>query len=283
MFASAPAFGVGVGRYFARSADFMTPELRDLYGNENAHNYFAQQFAELGLVGGLLFVWLVAAVLSRGWRAVLRSPDDVALHALFAGTAAYVLTCATGHPLLVPEAALPFWAAFGAVASAPSVTAAVTKPWRALAVAATVLLAVGVGRSAIVYARPAEQPQEQGFHQFETTSDGAEFRWMTRHAVTYIPEGPGFLHLRLRAPGWPAPGPVVVETSIGGQVVDRHVVPQDESTTWDVPARDTGRSGFRRVDFRVNHEWSEEIRLGQRTARRPVSVIVERMYWKPLQ
>ena len=118
MFASAPVFGVGVGRYFSRSAEFMTPELRELYGNENAHNYFAQQFAELGLVGGLLFVWLVAAVLSRGWRAVLHSPDEIALHALFAGTAAYMLTCATGHPLLVPEAALPFWAAFGAVASA---------------------------------------------------------------------------------------------------------------------------------------------------------------------
>ena len=113
MFASAPAFGVGVGRYFEQSADFMTPELRDLYGNENAHNYFAQQFAELGLVGGLLFVWLVAIVLTHAWRAALRSPDDISLHALFAGTAAYMLTCATGHPLLVPEAALPFWAAFG--------------------------------------------------------------------------------------------------------------------------------------------------------------------------
>ena len=79
MFASAPAFGVGVGRYFEQSADFMTPELRDLYGNENAHNYFAQQFAELGLVGGLLFVWLVAIVLTHAWRAALRSPGDVSL------------------------------------------------------------------------------------------------------------------------------------------------------------------------------------------------------------
>jgi hypothetical protein len=160
---------------------------------------------------------------------------------------------------------------------------AITKPGRTLAVAAAVILAAGVGRAAIVYARPAEQPPEQGFHQFETTPDGTEFRWMTRHAVTYIPDGPGFLHLRLRAPGWAAPGPVVIETSIGGQVVDRREVPSDESTTWDVPARDTGRAGFRRVDFRVNHEWSEEVRLGRRTARRPVSVIVERIDWMPLR
>jgi O-antigen ligase len=285
MFASAPVFGVGVGRYFGRSAEFMTPELRELYGNENAHNYFAQQFAELGLVGGLLFVWLVAAVLSQGWRAVLQSPDDIALRALFAGAAAYVLTCATGHPLLVPEAALPFWAASGA-ASATAGAAAIAKPWRALAIAAALVLATGIGRAAIDYARPQVQPPEQGFHQFETTPDGTEFRWMTRHAVTYIPDGPGFLHLRLRAPGWPAPHPVVIETSIGGQVVDRHEVRPDQSTTWDVPARDTrnaGRSGFRRVDFRVNQEWFEEVRLGRRTARRPVSVIVERIDWMPLR
>ena len=283
MFASAPAFGVGVGRYFERSADFMTPQLRDLYGNENAHNYFAQQFAELGLVGGLLFVWLVAIVLTHAWRAALRSPGDVSLHALFAGTAAYMLTCATGHPLLVPEAAVPYWAAFGVVAAASSATPAIIMPWRTLAIAAGVILAVGVGRAATVYARPGDQPPEHGFHQFETTRDGNEFRWMTRHAVMYIPEEAGFLHLRLRAPGWAAGEPVVLETSIGGQVVDRHELLADESTTWDIPAHGAARAGFRRVDFRASREWFEEIQLGQRTARRPVSLMVERLDWRPLR
>ena len=283
MFASAPVFGVGVGRYWGRSAEFMTPELRDLYSNENAHNYFAQQFAELGLVGGALFVWLVAIVLWRGWRAVLQSSDDIALQALFAGTAAYVLTCATGHPLLVPEAALPFWAAFGAVAAASSSGAAMSKPLRILGIAAGVLLAVGIGRAAVAYARATDMPPEQGFHQFETTRDGTQFRWMTRHAVMYIQDGPGFLQLRVRAPGWPTPHPLVLETSIGGQLVDTHEVPPDESTTWDIPARDTGRAGFRRVDFRVNQEWFEDVRLGQRPARRPVSVMVERIEWMPLR
>jgi O-antigen ligase len=283
MFASAPVLGVGVGRYWDRSAEFMTPELRDRYGNENAHNYFAQQFAELGLVGGVLFVWFVASVLWQGGRAVLGSPGDTALQALLAGTAAYVLTCATGHPLLVPEAALPFWAAFGAVAAASSSHAiALSTPLRILGVAAGVLLAAGVGRAGLAYTRAADMPPEQGFHQFETTRDGSQFRWMTRHAVMYIPDGPGFLQVRVRAPGWPTPHPVVLETSIGGQVVDTHEVPADESTTWDIPVRDTGRAGFRRVDFRVNQEWFEEVRLGQRPARRPVSVIVERIEWMPL-
>jgi O-antigen ligase len=283
MFASAPVLGVGVGRYFGRSAEFMTPQLRTLYGNENAHNYFAQQFAELGLVGGLVFVWLIASVLTYGWRAARRSPVDGGLQPLCAATAAYVVTCVTGHPLLVPEAALPFWVAFGAVAAtAASSTGAATR-WRGLAVAAGLVLAAGIGRSAVVYARAADQPPEQGFHGYERTRDGGEFRWMTRHAVTYIPDEAGFIHLRLRAPGWAAPGAVIVETSIGGQVVDRHEVRADESTTWDIPARPAGTGGFRRVDLRASREWFEEVRLGQRNARRPVSLMVERLDWRPLR
>ena len=68
MLASAPVFGVGVGGYFVRSSEFMPPEIKALYGAENAHNYFAQQFAELGIVGGVLFVWLSVAALAAGWQ-----------------------------------------------------------------------------------------------------------------------------------------------------------------------------------------------------------------------
>ena len=66
MFASAPIFGVGVGRYFERSSEFMPDEIRALYGAENAHNYFAQAFAELGIAGGALFLWLIACRHHRG-------------------------------------------------------------------------------------------------------------------------------------------------------------------------------------------------------------------------
>ena len=283
MFASAPIFGVGIGRYFGRSPEFMTPELRDLYGNENAHNYVAQQFAELGVVGGVLFIWLVVATLWRGWRTALRAPDEVGLQTLFAGTAAYVVTCATGHPLLVPEASLPFWAAFGAVAGRTSDGAVLSMPRKALGIAAAVVMAAGIGRAALVYSRAVDIPPEQGFHQFETTRDGVQFRWMTRHAVTYIPEQAGFLRLRLRAPAWPAPRPVVLETSIAGRVVDRHEIPPDDSTILELPAPDAIGSGFRRVDFWINQEWFEEVPLGQRRARRPISLMVEDMEWMPLR
>ena len=91
----------------------MPPLLKSIYPyGENAHNFVVQEFAELGLVGGLAFVGLIAIGLRRGWQ-VARACDDLAAIGLFAGCAAYLVTCLTGHPLLVPEAAVPFWAAFG--------------------------------------------------------------------------------------------------------------------------------------------------------------------------
>lgn len=108
MIASAPVFGIGVGKYYSLSGAFMSPELRSIYAFENAHNNFFQIAAELGLVGGILFVWVIASALSSSARS-LQSP---ALGAL-SGTLAYLLTCLTGHPLLVHETAYPFWIVLG--------------------------------------------------------------------------------------------------------------------------------------------------------------------------
>ena len=283
MFASSPMFGVGIGRYFERSAGFMTAELREIYANENAHNYVAQQFAELGLAGGLLFVWLIAAVVSGGWRWLRRSGGDAALTGIFAGTAGYLLTCLTSHPLLVPEAALPFWAAFGAVGGATSHDAGASKIHRAIGIAACLVLLAGVGRAVVAYGRVAEAPPEQGFHELDSAPDGTRFRWITRHAVTYIPADPGFLRLRLRAPDRPTTRPLVVETSIAGRVVDRRAVPAGQWVSYDIPARQAVSMPFRRVDFRVNQVWTEDVRLGRRAAQRPISVMAEEIIWLPLR
>lgn len=132
----------------------MPDALREMYGNENAHNYFAQQFAELGLVGGLLFVWLVGSLLAHGWRRIRSSAaGQGALLGLFAGATAYLLTSMAGHPLLVPEVALPFWAAFGAVGGASieiEGTAVRTGVFRAsVAMLVVAVLSIGVGRAAV--------------------------------------------------------------------------------------------------------------------------------------
>ena len=283
MLASAPVFGVGVGHYFDRSAEFMPEELRAIYGNENAHNYFAQQFAELGVVGGLLFIWLIIPPMVRAWRHIRAAPaDDGALIGLVAGATAYLITCVTGHPLLVPEAALPFWIGFGALtASTTPDTSAAT--WRRAGAAVVgVFIAASVGQGVVAYSRMTVTPPDRGFHGFETGDDGMRFRWMTRHAVTYLPATPGFVSLEIRTSDERTLRPVVVEIVIDGRVVERRDISADRWTRIDLGIRDAVRTPFRRMDLRANQEWTEEVRLGRRTARRPISAMVGEIVWTPL-
>ena len=283
MFAAAPVFGVGVGKYFDRSAEFMSADLRAIYGNENAHNYFVQQFAELGLVGGALFLWLACSLIAAGWRAA-RTTADPAMIGSFAAVSAYLVTCLTGHPLLVPEAALPLWIAAGSLAGPTEHgERRWTAAYRAAVVAACVLLAVGISRSALAYSGATSAPQEHGFHLPESGPDGTTFRWMTRHAVTYVPAEMGFVRLRLSAPDYfSITRPLVVETAIGGRVVDRRELPAGQWVSFDLPSRRPGATPFQRVDLRTNQWWVQEIKLGNRLAGRPVSVRVADIQWIPL-
>ena len=283
MLASAPVFGVGIGRYFDRSAEFMPADLRAIYGNENAHNYFAQQFAELGVVGGTLFLWFVCALLMAGWRSARARPADAMLAGLLAAAGAYLLTSVTGHPLLVPEAAFPFWVAAGALTGVVEhAEQRSSKTLRHVAVAVCALLGAGVVSQLVAYANRQDTPPESGFHGQETSSEGDTFRWMTRHAVTYVPNESGFVRLRVRVPTLPKTRPMMIETAIAGEVVDRRELPADQWVSYDIPSRRPTAAPFRRVDLRVNQWWAQDIALGARQARRPIALMVGAIQWIPL-
>jgi hypothetical protein len=257
----------------------MPDGLRELYGYENAHNYFAQQFAEGGMVGGLLFLWLTAAVVVCGWRAAHTATESGSL-ALFAGVVGYLSTCVTGHPLLVAEVALPVWIVAGAAASPASAAA------RGYTVAARLAgagIAAGLIVGAVSYAGPStEPPTDYGFHE-PITDEGATFRWIVRHAVTYIPNEPGFLRLRVRAPQETrADRPLILHATVGGWTADRREVPSDRWVMYDIPVRPAGSDPFQRVDLRVNQWWQQEIRVGSRRAMRPIAAMVADIRWIPL-
>jgi O-antigen ligase len=114
MMATAPLAGVGIGTYYERSSQFMTPALRAIYGHENAHNYFMQTWAELGLIGLLAFLWWLGRALGAGWMRVRAEGWSGQAFAAVCGCGMYLLTCVTGHPFLVVEVAVLFWATLGA-------------------------------------------------------------------------------------------------------------------------------------------------------------------------
>lgn len=289
MVASAPVFGVGIGHYHERSNEFMPPALREVYRHENAHNYFAQQFGELGIIGGLLFVWLVGAGLWSGWRAIARTDGaDAASVGLLAGCGGYLLTCITGHPLLVPEVAMPFWGAFGMVAGAAAASESSARAWSTIPLRrwATVMIVVAACANVTLhlrrYALTGTMPGEYGFYDLETADDGTPFVWMNRHGVFYVPPQPGTLTIPVRAPSFlEGTEPLRMAVEVGGRRIGVFEPTPDRWTNIEIPVRSPASAPFRRIDLRANQSWSPMRDRGDRADDEPRSVMVGTTRWTP--
>ncbi len=162
---TAPVFGAGIGTFAERAVAFGSP-----FGPENAHNNALQILAEEGLAGLLAVTALVGLVLVASVLAEARERSAVRFW-LVAGLAGFGLTAMTGHPLLLPEVAWPFWMTFGVLAAlAPPPT---RPTWqRPLAAAACVLLAISVPfRAAALRAQADLEYQGVGLSGWRTGGD----------------------------------------------------------------------------------------------------------------
>jgi hypothetical protein len=83
---------------------------------ENAHDYFLQLGAEIGLFGLFGFLWLIAACLRPAFRD--GSSGNQPRYLLMVGALGYLATLLTGHALLLSRQTILFWGFLG-VLSAP--------------------------------------------------------------------------------------------------------------------------------------------------------------------
>jgi putative inorganic carbon (hco3(-)) transporter len=73
MFVSHPWLGVGAGNYPAAYPDYFVATWREALGH--AHNYYLNILAELGIIGGSVLIFFVAAAFARLGGALVRSED----------------------------------------------------------------------------------------------------------------------------------------------------------------------------------------------------------------
>jgi O-antigen ligase len=308
MIAARPLTGVGIGQYARASTLFLTPQLAWIYGAENAHNYFLQIAGELGLPGLLFFSIWIATAIGLMARSLTHAPD-ARLVGASTGVLAFLVTCLTGHPLLVGEVAFPFWIQFGlalglaastlvntSIVSSEAPARASQNPratigrdvawsrrtaWLPRSVwPATTALACLVSATGFAAATrgPVEPPKSQavdGFYPWETAEDGRRFRWTGLYASVFVPAAVKRVHIPIRLPiDSPAIAPMSVEIMTSG-VDQGHVFAGREWDMVDLPLPDVAPPlRFKRIDLRMPRTWQPALYIPGSYDMRPVGVQV---------
>lgn len=105
-----PLTGSGIGTFYRISRYYHYSDTPHPGRIENAHNYYLQFTAELGIPALLLFLSIIFCVYSAGVRAISRYGEyDGFITGLLLGLSAYLITMLTGHPLLLSNQQFLFW------------------------------------------------------------------------------------------------------------------------------------------------------------------------------
>jgi hypothetical protein len=291
MIASSPIFGVGLNRYVARSPQYMPRELRRLYPRENAHNYFLQVTAELGMIGGVLFGLLMVIPIVRGVRTLAGRNADPALVGVTGGLAAFAITCLSGHPLLFAQVAYPFWILVGlasglvlrsrdtvaatiGVAAAPSRLAPVAT-WAAATLGVLLVISIPV-RVQTASRNTSFARVDFGFHEWEVDPRGRRFRWTAGSATFYVPTGVRTIDIPVRAWNATREQPTSVTIDVNGRTaravtldhsgwtsVRLELPPRAPDRVWRIDLHVAPVSRPARVDPRLTDDRLLGVRVGE--------------------
>ena len=211
--AARPVFGIGAGRYYDVSELVLPPSLAWYYGRENAHDYFLQIAAELGLTGALVFAWMLLSIVIGSSDRSVMDRNRVTRVAMLSGVVAYLVTMLGGHPFLVPEASTPFWIVLGLLlVDGAAVRRRVWPRHSSAAIASLLLLTVpfrpGVPRFAM-------SEREDGFGASRTDEHHKPFRPLTDFASLVVGPTVTSVEIPMRI-GNDTEGPIIVGISVPG-------------------------------------------------------------------
>jgi hypothetical protein len=239
MLLAEPVFGVGVGQYFLWSHQFSVPEILAYYQRENAHNNFAQIAGELGIAGLVSFVAVLGVSL---WHRHREPQSSLFRLPVLLGLAAFMMTWLGGHPLLVAEAAYPFWIALGLAAALVASDSRGELPV-ALVGLAVVLLLVSI---------PIRVAAKASHLDLSRISYGLTTRQvMTSRARFFVPAGHSLVEFPLRARGASDEKPVEIDVFIDGRA-SNGITLSDRSwrrSLIELSGHSSGR--FRQIDLRI--------------------------------
>ncbi len=252
-----PVFGVGPGQFYALFPHYATSKLQQTFAEslgytvqrENAHNQFLQVLAELGIVGFISFMAVVALAMRSGGRLESR-------RGLIAALGAFLLTSLAGHPLLTPVVSFSFWIVIGlAAAAAPAGRDDAVRPM-AWGLAATVLLlTVSMSSRWATERREADLADVTiGLGQWQRDAEGVRFQAASRRATLFISRDSPDVHIPLRSPDQQ---PRRVQILLDGETVAGVRVMPDRWLDVRLPLLHAARApAFRRIDLVVEGNYA---------------------------
>ena len=270
-----PYLGIGPGRYFRDSPNFLTPQLAWSYGSENAHNNFLEITTEAGIIGFFLYAaWFVGAI-RPAFAALTQEPRDWRLLGCTAGIIGFLGTCLLGHPLLVPEVATPFFFQLGLAASLGGsallnspmrrgdIQVAADRspeggrqvPWRAMTAVGTLVFAVLPAWTLEKPLQPVHLEEVDGIYYADGgLAEGRPFRWTRQYASLFPLATARVIEIPLRAPSSAVVGDkVVVDIMVNGAMAARAIVDSHwSSVVLSLPTPDPPLE-HNRVNLYVNH------------------------------
>ena len=223
-----PITGSGIGTFYRYSVlyqDWDTAIFRN--AQENAHNYFLQFAADLGLPALIILLSIFFYSFKIGFRIVAQDAENGPLvKGILFGVFAYLIGCITGYPLFLTNQIFLFWFLMAALIvpyrflpNKLDFSGAYykTKTWK---IGVTILLVIGY--APWIWGLNQRKPLiELGFYQGEE-SRKIRYHWTTKKTITNILSKGTVVEYELRAsPQFIKQKPQRFTLTVNGQIIDQ--------------------------------------------------------------
>ena len=222
-----PITGSGIGSFFRISPNFESPNYKRYENfNENAHNYYLQLGAEIGLPGLFIFLSIILYTFKAGFQVLsIKDEFNPLIKGLLFGFSAYLLTMLTGHALLLANQQFFFWFIIATI-TIPHKTfqkVKIYEKYRHYSKLLIGLLALAIvsSYSYQLYAKQSPLDFQYGFYGVEDWGDD-EMRWTWRRAVQKVKASSNLIGLKVVAPSQTSDGPggLRVRLTLNDKILD---------------------------------------------------------------
>ena len=280
-----PLTGSGIGTFYRISPSFQDVpinEMMDFY--ENAHNYFLQMAAELGIPALLVLSIILFHTYRSGYKNLTLYAESIPWRkGLLLGLTAYLITCIFGHPLLSSSQQFLFWFIVSRIASPVNLKEKKGTPNQksvkllALLIGLGMFLAVGYEHKRVASGH-GSHTYDLGFYAYEII-DGENMRWTGQRAFMKGPVQGKYLAMDVyAAPHNIGPQGLNLQFTINGKLWDEVKFAKSEK---------------RHLQYRIPYEKDQQIemkwivnktfipnRLGLSGDTRRLGVMISEMKWK---